>query len=104
LSAVIAVKELLSELIESCGTDALELAPELALEPPLELDVPLLPHAARTRAALAARAAAAADLVTERKETTSLMGGTIRSTGHCRAPRNRSPLGRTLYGMTLEPF
>src|ERR1700733_11026213 len=44
LSAVIAVKELLSEVIESCGTDALELAPELALEPPLELDVPLLPH------------------------------------------------------------
>ncbi|HEY3977438.1 MAG TPA: hypothetical protein VGM79_09215 [Streptosporangiaceae bacterium] len=68
-----AEKLLLSELTLSCGTFV---APELELLPPLLEDVPLLPQAASTSAALAATAAAAAVFVTEIKETTSLIGGT----------------------------
>ncbi|HUZ27166.1 MAG TPA: hypothetical protein VMV07_25735 [Streptosporangiaceae bacterium] len=49
------------------------------------MDELLLPQAATTSAALAAMAAAAADFVTECKKTTSLMGGTIRIYGRCRA-------------------
>jgi hypothetical protein len=78
------------------GTAALELGLELGLELEPLADVPLLPQAARTSAAVAAMAAAAADFVTERKKTTSLMGGTIRITGCYRAPHGRSPLGSYL--------
>jgi hypothetical protein len=47
------------------------------LAPPVVEDEPLLPQAARTRAALPATAVKPALLVTEYKQTTSLMGGTL---------------------------
>jgi len=76
-----AEKLLLSELTEIDGTAAAgELEP-----PPALLVLELLLQPAMTSAALAAMAAAAADFVTECKKTTSLMGGTIRIRGRCRA-------------------
>jgi hypothetical protein len=66
----IAEKLLFSEDTDSCGT-----GPPLEPDPPPDDDGELLPQAATTRAALAAIATAAADFVTERKITTSLIGG-----------------------------
>jgi hypothetical protein len=92
LSFAIAVKLLLISLSESCGTAAL-LLPLLAEEPDDEL--PLLPHAAMTRAALAAHAVSATVLVTERNWTTSLWGGTNRSI--CGAGRISRAYGPPIY-------
>jgi len=88
----------------SIGTDALELADEL--EDELD-DGLLLPHAATTSAALAATAAAAAVLVTECKETTSLMGCTCRtkSTAELRltgSPACPGPLGANPMGHSIN--
>jgi hypothetical protein len=68
LSAAIAVKSRVNEFAEIDGTAAL-LEPEL-----VEVGVPLLPHAAMTRAALPATAVSPAFLVTEDNKTTSLVG------------------------------
>jgi hypothetical protein len=76
-----AEKLLLSDEIDSCGTEVLA----LELEPPLA-EVPLLPQAATTRAALAAIAATAAVFVTECKKTTSLIGGTHAEHRRCGLP------------------
>jgi hypothetical protein len=89
-----AEKELFSELTDSCGTGPAELEPE----PEDELDVPLLPQAARTRAALATIAAAAAVFVTECNKTTSLMDGTWPMDGTC---RNR-PQPPTVTGLRRD--
>jgi hypothetical protein len=66
----IAENELLSELTEIWGTDALLLEEELVGE------LPLLPHAATTRAAPPATAVSPTLLGNEYNETTSLIGGT----------------------------
>jgi hypothetical protein len=80
----------------SCGTF---FAPELELLPLLE--VPLLPQAASTSAALAAIAAAAAVFVTEIKKTTSLMGGTYAELRRCDMPHDRSTQRPESPGKTL---
>jgi hypothetical protein len=64
-------------LSDSCGTEALALAPEEPLDE-------LLPQAAMTRAALPATAVSATFLVTECKGTTSLWAGTCQG---CAAQR-----------------
>ena len=61
----------MNNVAEIDGTAAELLEPVALLE-----DEPLLPQAARTRAALPATAVSATLLVTEYKESTSLMGGT----------------------------
>ena len=72
LSVVIALKELLIALRLSCGTEPPELPGELLL---LLLDEPpLLPHAATTRAALAATAVSPTRFVTENNENHLVRG------------------------------
>jgi hypothetical protein len=91
-----AEKLLLSAVIDSFGTELLVPAVELLL-----LEVPLLPQAAATKAALAAIAANAAVFVTECKKTTSLIGGTHaeRCRRGCRPTGSR--YGRNLLLLTL---
>jgi hypothetical protein len=73
------VKELVE--IEGTGAALLELP-----EPP-EFELPELPQAAMTRAALPANAVRPALLVTEYNETTSLVGGTCQDSGNGRPAR-----------------
>ena len=75
-SVAIAEKSRVNELVETFGTGA-------ELEPPELVEVPELPQAAMTRAALPARAVRPALLVTEYKETTSLVRGTSRDMHGC---------------------
>ncbi len=65
----------MKELVEIDGTAAALLEP-----PELGVELPLLPQAAMTRAALPASAVRPALLVTEYNETTSLVGGTCQDT------------------------
>jgi hypothetical protein len=92
-----AEKLLLSAVIDSFGTELLVPAVELLLLP----EVPLLPQAATTRAALAAIAANAAVFVTECKKTTSLIGGTHAEHRWRSCRPAGSHYGRNLLMLTL---
>src|SRR6266705_3452401 len=74
LSAAIAVKSRVKEFAVIDGTAAAL----LGLLELVEVGVPLLPHAAMTRAALPATAVRPTLLVTGYNETTSLMGGRVK--------------------------
>jgi len=77
LSSAIWEKSFVNDVAETDGTEA-ELLELLELE--LLDELPLLPQAAMTRAALPAAAVNATLLVTEYNETTSLVGGTCQDT------------------------
>ncbi len=84
----------MNEVAETAGTELLELLGLLD-------DEPLLPQAARTRAALPATAVSPTLLVTEYKETTSLMGGNVRTRTRHGQVRVTVTAGSELSGKTL---
>ncbi len=90
----------MNDVAATAGTALLELLGLLDDE----LLVLLLPQAARTRAALPATAVSPTLLVTEYKETTSLLGGTRYDADNQGQVRVTVAAGPELSSRTLSPF